>query len=462
MKRRKEVIDCWFDSGSMPYAQYHFPFNLLKDKKVNPSEVDYKKIISKIPFPADFICEGVDQTRGWFYTLLVISTLLGLGPAYKNVISLGLILDKKGEKMSKSKGNVVDPEKIIEKYGADALRWYFFSVNSAGEEKRFNEEDIGIYQRRTLLPLKNSFIFYSNYAYKKNAKIGDLTLLNLWILSRLEETKKKVISYLDRYLVFEAAKEIDKFIDDLSRWYIRRERKVFQKQTPQKRWIQSSIVLRKVLKELVLIMAPFCPFLTEEIWQKIRDKKDEESVHLAFYPLYNSKNFNKKIIDLMEEVRYFATLGLSLRKKSQIKVRQPLKSLTIQNTSSKIKKYPELLELLKDEINVKEIMFDSCLKEEAELDTTLTFELIEEGIVRELIRQIQEQRKNQNFTPKDKIEIQFLVESQQILNVIQKYKKHLQKETSARKITLTKENKKEIFSEILIDKEKIFVNIKKL
>jgi len=436
MKRRKEVIDCWFDSGSMPYAQFHFPFNLIKDKKVDPSKVNYKKLISKIPFPADFICEGVDQTRGWFYTLLVISTLLGLGPSYKNAISLGLVLDKKGEKMSKSKGNMVDPEKVLEKYGADALRWYFFSVNPPGEEKRFNEEDIGIYQRRSLLTLKNSFVFYSNYAYKKNAKTGNLTLLNLWILSRLEETKKKVIDYLEKYLVFEATKEIDNFIDDLSRWYIRRKRKVFQKQEPEKDWVQSSIVLRKVLKELVLIMAPFCPFLTEEIWQKIKDKKDKESVHLASYPNYDSKTFNKKIISLMEEVRYFTNLGLSLRKKTQIKVRQPLKSLTIKNTSSKIKKYPELLALLQDEINVKEIIFNSHLKEEAELDTTLTPDLIEEGIIRELIRQIQEQRKNLGLTPKKKISLNLIIKDKELKETILKNKIKIQEETSIKEIII--------------------------
>ena len=436
MKRRKEVIDCWFDSGSMPYAQFHFPFNLIKDKKVDPSKVNYKKLISKIPFPADFICEGVDQTRGWFYTLLFISTLLGLGPSYKNAISLGLVLDKKGEKMSKSKGNMVDPEKVLEKYGADALRWYFFSVNPPGEEKRFNEEDIGIYQRRSLLTLKNSFVFYSNYAYKKNAKTGNLTLLNLWILSRLEETKKKVIDYLEKYLVFEATKEIDNFIDDLSRWYIRRKRKVFQKQEPEKDWVQSSIVLRKVLKELVLIMAPFCPFLTEEIWQKIKDKKDKESVHLASYPNYDSKTFNKKIISLMEEVRYFTNLGLSLRKKTQIKVRQPLKSLTIKNTSSKIKKYPELLALLQDEINVKEIIFNSHLKEEAELDTTLTPDLIEEGIIRELIRQIQEQRKNLGLTPKKKISLNLIIKDKELKETILKNKIKIQEETSIKEIII--------------------------
>ncbi len=436
IKRRKEVIDCWFDSGSMPYAQFHFPFNLIKDKKVDPSKVNYKKLISKIPFPADFICEGVDQTRGWFYTLLVISTLLGLGPSYKNAISLGLVLDKKGEKMSKSKGNMVDPEKVLEKYGADALRWYFFFVNPPGEEKRFNEEDIGIYQRRSLLTLKNSFVFYSNYAYKKNAKTGNLTLLNLWILSRLEETKKKVIDYLDKYLVFEATKEIDNFIDDLSRWYIRRKRKVFQKQEPEKDWVQSSIVLRKVLKELVLIMAPFCPFLTEEIWQKIKDKKDKESVHLASYPNYDSKTFNKKIISLMEEVRYFTNLGLSLRKKTQIKVRQPLKSLTIKNTSSKIKKYPELLALLQDEINVKEIIFNSHLKEEAELDTTLTPDLIEEGIIRELIRQIQEQRKNLGLTPKKKISLNLIIKDKELKETILKNKIKIQEETSIKEIII--------------------------
>ena len=478
MKRREEVIDCWFDSGSMPYSQRHFPFEQFD----NPN-LSARKMIKKIPFPADYICEAVDQTRGWFYTLLAIATLLGLGPAYKNVISLGLILDEKGEKMSKSKGNVIEPMEIIKKYGIDSLRWYLYTVNRPGEEKRFFETDLLNFQRRFLNTIWNVFLFYQtysersekkgsaepacagrqseagSYAFKGEAKISNLSLLNQWILADLEETKAKVINLLDHYSVFEATKVLDNFLDDLSRWYLRRSRRIFQKPDNQTEWETSSLVLRIVLKELMLLLAPFCPFFSEIIWQKLKEEQDKESVHLADYPKVEKRYQNKQVLILMQEARDLSAKALSLRQKENIKVRQPLKELRIKNYELRGKR--ELLEILKEEINVKEIIFDKDLASDIELETKLTPELIEEGIIREIVRQIQEERKNQGLIPKDKISIILEVTNPKLQLILEKEKDFIKKETGAEELKIQIASQ-EITEGIVIDEEKIWLKIQKI
>jgi len=456
MKRREEVIDGWFDSGSMPYSQWHFPFEQFD----NPN-LPARKMIKRIPFPADYICEAVDQTRGWFYTLLAISTLLDLGPAYKNVISLGLILDEKGEKMSKSKGNVVEPAGIIEKYGMDSLRWYLFTVNRPGEEKRFSETDLLNSERRFLNTIWNVFLFYQTYAFKNETKISNLSLLNQWILANLEETKAKIINLLDHYSIFEATKVLDNFVDDLSRWYLRRSRRIFQKSDRLSEWETSSMVLRIVLQEFSLLLAPFCPFFSEIIWQELKKEQEKESVHLADYPKKERKYQNKKILTLMQEIRDMSANALNLRQKENLKVRQPLKELRIKN--EKLKGQNELLKILKEEINVKDIFFDYNLElgEEIKLDTQLTPELLEEGIIRELVRQVQEERKKQELVPKDKISIILEIHAQKLQLMLEQWKDFIKKETGAEelKIQVTPEELKEGIS---INKEKLRLEIKKV
>jgi len=472
MKRREELLDCWFDSGSMPYAQWHFPFEQFGDHQTSAS-----KMISKIPFPADYICEAVDQTRGWFYTLLAISTLLELGPAYKNVISVGLVLDAKGEKMSKSKGNMVEPIEIIEKYGMDSLRWYLYTVNRPGEEKRFSETDLLNLERRFLNTIWNVFLFYQtysersekkgsaeqseagSYAFKGETKIANFSLLNQWILADLEETKAKIINLLDHYSVFEATKVLDNFVDDLSRWYLRRSRRIFQKPDNQIEWETSSLVLRMVLKELMLLLAPFCPFFSEIIWRELKEEQDKESVHLADYPKRERKYQNKQILTLMQEIRDLSAKALNLRQKGNIKVRQPLKELRIKNYE--LRGQRGLLEILKEEINVKETTFDKDLASDIELDTKLTPELIEEGIIRELVRQVQEERKNQELVPKDKISIALEVHAQKLQLMLEPWKDFIKKETGAEELKI-QVNPKESKEEISINAEKLRLEIKKV
>jgi len=446
MSRREEVLDCWFDSGSMPYGQYHFPFNQFKD-----GHLPLKWMIKKIPFPADYICEAMDQTRGWFYTLLAISTLLGLGPSYKNVISLGLILDSKGEKMSKSKGNVVEPERIIDRYGADSLRWYFYTLNAPGEEKRFSEIDLVNFQRRFLNTLWNVFIFYKTYAYKESDEITQLSLLDQWILADLEDTKNKVINFLDKYLVFEATKVLDSFVDDLSRWYLRRSRHIFQKPDNETQWHNSSFVLKRVLKELMLLLAPFCPFFTETIWQELKDKTDKESIHLADYPKLNNQYQNKVLLKEMAEIRNIAAQALSIRQQANIKVRQPLKTLILKDV--KLAARLELLHILEDEINVKEVIIDNSLTDDIKLDTSLTPDLVNEGIIRDFIRQIQDNRKTQGLVPKDRINIIAIVLNTEIKSVLENWQDKIKQETGARQLEIEVDNNQ---------KEQIKVNLRKI
>ncbi len=422
MERVKDVVDVWFDSGAMPFAQAHWPFE--KNKKIdfkNPEAANYK-----FEYPADFVCEGIDQTRGWFYTLHAVGALLGKGEAYKNVISLGHVLDEKGEKMSKSRGNVVEPAAIIEKYGADALRWYFFTINPPGESKLFAARDVEERLRRFVLTLSNVLVFYRTYSSENpKLKIQSLKLgsLDRWILSRLNQTVKTVGKNLDKYEITQAARTVDGFVDDLSRWWLRRSRQRFSGAGGE----TASAVLKFILEEAAKLVAPFTPFLAEYIWSESGGK---ESVHLQDYPKASIKMIDAELEKRMDSARKIAAEGLALRAAAGIKVRQPLASLKIRD--EKIKNETELIDLIKDELNVKEIIFDKRLGSALELDTKITAALKEDGLIRELARQIQGMRKDAGLTPKDAIKIYFAATDKNLEAVIQKRAGELKNETGAR------------------------------
>ncbi|MFC1789682.1 class I tRNA ligase family protein, partial [Patescibacteria group bacterium] len=407
-ERTPEVIDCWFDSGSMPFAQAHWPFTQAQNLKLKTQKPKSPEL-----FPADYISEAIDQTRGWFYTLLAISTLLGLESSYKNVISLGHVLDEKGEKMSKSKGNAVDPWEIIEKYGIDTIRWYFYTINQPGEPKVFSEKDVDSTLKRFILTFWNCYMFLETYGNNKkfksdNLKSKNLKLLDKWIISRLNELTKEVTDCLERYDITSAARLLEKFvIEDLSLWYIRRSRRRFQKPKNKTELKTASAVLGSVIFNLSKLSAPFIPFFTDEIYRKIKGEKPKtrNSVHLEDWPKANKRLINKNLIRKMESLRKIITLALAERAKAKIKVRQPLKELRIK--SNELKGQKDLLGLLKEEINIKEIVFDGKIKEKVKLDTEITTELKEEGTAREVIRNIQEMRKKANFKPKDNILVKF-------------------------------------------------------
>lgn len=453
MERVPEVIDCWFDAGSMPFAQYHYPF-------------ENKKLINqKKQFPADFISEGVDQTRGWFYTLLAISTLLNKGPCYKNVISLGHILDEKGEKMSKSKGNVVDPLYVAEKYGIDAVRWYFYTISQPGDPKLFSEKDVEEKLKKFIMTFWNCFSFFAIYIASdrfktKLQKPKSKNILDRWIISRLNELILEVTDLLNKYDITSASRLIENFvINNLSLWYIRRSRKRFQKPETEKELKEASEVLGFVLLTLSKITAPFIPFLSEEVYKNIQDlkigTKNVRSVHLDDWPKADKKLINKNLNKKMEKVRKIVALALAERSKAKIKTRQSLNELTITDYDLKNKK--DLLDLIKKEVNVKKISFGKSLK----LNTKITSELKEEGILREILRNLQQMRKEAGFTPRDVISIQFNGGSH-ITELLLKNKEKIIKGTRAKDLKSGKGGKFKIKKEVNIEGEKLQLSIKKI
>ena len=443
--RTKEVMDVWFDSGAMPFAQDHYPFE-------NKDWVDGKG------YPADFISEAIDQTRGWFYTLHAVGILMGRGKAYKNVICLGHLLDAKGKKMSKSLGNVVDPWNAMDKYGVDTLRLWMYSINQPGESKNFDEKTVLELQRQVFGLLYNILAFYELYRDKnleKNNQPNSENILDVWILARFDELVKLSTENLDNYKLLEPTRAIRDFIGDLSTWYLRRSRdriKDGDKEAKQ--------TLYFVLKNLSKIMAPFAPFAAEDIWIKLKNESDVESVHLAQWPtLYSSlftslfSKFGSKKLSITEEmnkVREIVTLGLEARQKAGIKVRQPLSKIEIKDLSL-AQKYSELI---KDELNIKELIENKNITTEVVLDTEITEELRQEGSYRELVRAIQDMRKKMGLTPSDIISV-FIDVNEEGKKLIQKFEIDLLKVITASKLEFVENEGEEIKVDELVFKVKI-------
>jgi len=446
LERVKEVIDVWFDSGAMPFAQYHWPFenSTLKSKKLKPPKL----------FPADFICEGMDQTRGWFYSLLAISTLLGFGTPYKNVITIGIVLDEKGEKMSKSKGNVVDPFLMMEKYGADTLRWYFYTINQPWEEKRFSEKDVFEKLKNFILTLYNCFVFYKTYSQGKiNLKNPSLkNVLDRWIVSRLEKLILEVTQELENLSLTSAARKIENFvIEDLSLWYIRRSRRRFQDPKNKKELTEAQKTLGFVLIELSKILAPFLPFLAEKIYQEIL--KTKKSVHLEEWPKANLKLINENLEKEMERARKVVTEILRKRQEMKIKVRQPLKKAILSEKFS-----DEISELIKEETNIKEILFG----ERFEIDFEIDEKLKEEGIFNEILRNFQEMRKKKKLLPKDKVKVK-VFGNENLISIVKKYQKEIERKAKVKEIQFLKLKKiPKSFEKIVVENFEIYLKMEKI
>jgi len=416
MKRIPEVADVWFDSGAMPFAQYHFPFEHKKD----------------LPFPADYISEGIDQTRGWFYTLLAVSVLLGKGTPFKNVISLGLVLDKNGQKMSKSKGNVVSPWDVMQKYGADVIRWYFYVVNPPGEPKKFDELDLQKVSRQFFSLVYNSYVFFDLYADKEviHKKVTQeiKNILDVWVIERMNETVSKVTIHMEAYEVGDAARVIESFVDDLSRWYIRRSRRRLQKPESKGDYETVSYVLGTTLLTLSKLIAPFAPFFSEAIYKSLPGKR--ASVHCEEWPEIDHKE-NAALIEGMAEVRRVASIALAERAKSAIKVRQPLASITVK--SKLLEGKTELLSILMDEVNIKNVLFNTSMEEEVILDINVTHELKEEGWMRELQRAVQDLRQDAKFSPKDEI-VLYIETGEEISHIVRAKQAQFMKEVNAKEL----------------------------
>ena len=394
MKRTSGVFDCWFESGSMPYAQWHYPF-------------ENKDLVEKT-FPADFIAEGLDQTRGWFYTLHVLATSLtlndiGLGenkPAFKNVIVNGLILDDKGRKLSKKLKNYPDPKDIFDKYGADALRFFLLSSTSIGEDYRFSEDRVKEVWRKVISSIENCVAFYETYK-KDCGEIKSSNILDKWIISKTEKLNEEIIKLMNQYELTKASRLFYDYLDDLSNWYIRRSRKRFQE--------EASATLKYSLLKLSKLIAPFCPLIAEDMFLKLDNSL--ESIHLCDYPLVDKEKIDEEIEKQMQEGRDIVNIVLAERSKNNIKVRQPLSKVKIKKQINE-----SVLDLIKEEINVKEIIVDSSINEEVELDIEITPELKEEGLIRDIVRHIQQMRKEKGFVPKDRIIVHY--ENSEFLDMI--------------------------------------------
>jgi isoleucyl-tRNA synthetase len=386
MKRVLEVFDCWFESGSMPFAQFHYPFE-------NETEFLERN------FPADFIAEAVDQTRGWFYNMLALSVGLFEKTAFKNVITTGLILAEDGRKMSKKLKNYPDLSGVVQKYGADSLRYYLVSSPVvAGEELRFSEKGVDEVYKKIIVRLQNVVSFYELYPTDKkfDQKNPEMCVLDQWILARLSGIVSEVERGMAEYQLDRATRPFMLFVDDFSTWYLRRSRdRLKGKDGEEKLANEARATLRFVLLEFSKVLAPFMPFLAEEVYRRIGGEM--ESVHLEKFPTVESFCFSKDVLTQIQEVRDIVTLGLEARIKAGIKVKQPLASLS----TKKIKLEGELANLVGDEVNVREIIFIETISEEVELDTEITPELREEGLAREFIRSVQEIRKEKDLSPVD-------------------------------------------------------------
>lgn len=507
MHRVPEVIDCWFDSGSMPFAQHHYPFE-NKDK-------------FEAQFPADFISEAVDQTRGWFYSLLAISTLLFNKAPYKNVIVLGHVQDENGQKMSKSKGNSVNPMEALNKYGADAIRWYFYSNSALWLPNRWHEKAVMEGQRKFLSTLWNTYSFFVLYANidnfdatKYNLKDCKLTVMDRWLLSKLNTVIKTTDENLANYKIQDTTRVLNEFVDQMSNWYVRRSRERFWTEDMTEDKIAAYMTLYTALVEFSKAAAPMVPFITEEIYQnlvKSNDAEAPESIHLCSYPVCDESFIDEDLEKNMEEVLVAVTLGRAARNDAAIKNRQPLakmyiageneiadmykdiiteelnvKSLEFTNDASQFvtytfkpqlkllgKKYGKRIGEIRNnlaaldgsaakkeldasgvlklslsdgdiELTAEELLIDTAKAEgfisatennvTVVLDTTLTPELVEEGMVREVVSKVQSMRKDSDFNVTDHI-VLGIADNERVQEIVRKNAESIMTDVLADEIT---------------------------
>ena len=434
MSRIPEVMDCWFDSGAMPFAQSHYPFE-------NP-DMERDGL-----FPADYICEAVDQTRGWFYSLHALSTLLKGEPSYRNVICLGLILDERGRKMSKRVGNVVEPLPLLDEHGADALRWYLFTASQPGEARRFSSRLVNQTLRQVLLTLWNIYSFFTGYAAidkfdpsQKPEGWKPENELDRWVLSELNELVAEVDRCMENYDPTNAGRRIQEFVDRLSNWYVRRSRRRFWRSEEGDADKQSGYVtLHSCLVTVAKLMAPLAPFVAEEIYQNLVcsvESESADSVHLADYPVADESLVDDDLMEATRLAMRISSMGRAARSKSGLKVRQPLASAAIRTRTPSERGFvaqvrPQIL----DELNIKDIelldddspIYQQALEQAGDapeatvsvghytasleagylvaVNGEITAELAEEGLAREMVHRIQGLRRSANFEVTDHIEI---------------------------------------------------------
>lgn len=413
-----EVLDCWFESGSMPFASIHYPF---ENKKRFESE-----------FPADFIAEGIDQTRGWFRSLLMLSvSLFGKSP-YKNVVVNGTVLAEDGQKMSKRLANYPDPTVIMDKYGADAMRFYLMGSPAVrAEDLRFSEKGVEEILKKIEMTLWNSYSFFAMYAALDNFQpTGNLQTsgqLDLWLLSITNKLIVKVTKALDRYDLSLAARLLTDYVDELSNWYIRRSRKRFWKSENDTDKASAYETLYFALNSYIKLLAPFMPFVAEKIYQGLVlnvDERAPESIHLSSWPTAERKFIDKELEENMARTRDIVNAGLSLRAAAGIKVRQPLSKISYSGPVLD----DEYLQIIAEEVNVKNVENDPKLGE-ITLDTEISEELAAEGVARDFVRFVQDARKKADFNIEDRIATAWQTEDKQVSNALIAHQEYIMKET---------------------------------
>ncbi len=446
--RVHEVLDCWFESGSMPYGQMHYPFE--------------NKERFEAGFPAEFIAEGQDQTRGWFYTLHVLATALTSGkkpaipvkksqPAFKNVIVNGIVLAEDGKKMSKRLKNYPEPEIVLEKYGADAMRYYLVS-SPVMEAENLNFSEIGVREayNKIVNILLNVVEFYKMYESASAPSVNNKNILDKWILAKLHVLIKDVTKGMDDYKLVMASRPILDFIADLSQWYLRRSRDRFKGDDEADK--QAALMtLREVLLTLSKLMAPFTPFIAEKIYLNLAGEK--ESVHLEDWPKADEKLINEKVLSEMATARRIVEIGLALRAAKGVKVRQPLSVLLAAGCELS----NELRQIVADELNVKKVEMNKKGSElKVELDVEITPDLKKEGLVREIIRTINQKRKEAGLTIQDKIVVKYRTDNKLLSEVFEEFGEEIKKSVLAEKL---EEGEGE---EAMVDGKKIGLKIEKI
>ena len=474
MTRIPEVIDCWFDSGSMPFAQSHYPF-------------DGEEALQDGKFPADYICEAVDQTRGWFYTLHALSTLVKGGPSYKNVICLGLILDARGRKMSKSTGNVVDPWSVLDKHGADATRWYLYTSAQPGDSRRFSEDLVGDTVRRFLLTLWNVYSFFTTYAQVDKFHPDQIppdwkpqSELDRWLMSELDILIGQVDANLEQYNPTDAGRRIQEFVDRLSNWYVRRSRRRFWRSEEDSDKLSGYATLYTCLSTLCKLMAPFTPFIADEMYQNLVrsvDSEAPESVHLADFPEASGQAVDQELMDATRLAMRVSSMGRGARSRAGIKVRQPLAGVLVKSGRAGEDRWlPTVEDQILDELNVKELRYgDAELADELHrkaleaagvpgdeashpstssgqaveaivqvdgywasleggymvaIDSSITPELAAEGLAREFVHRIQNLRRSAGLEITDRIAA-YYQGPDQIRDMLQVHGDYVREETLA-------------------------------
>jgi len=446
MHRVEDVCDVWFDSGCMPFAQWHYPFE-------NKEMID-----SGQQFPGDYISEAIDQTRGWFYTLHAVGILLDKGLVYKNCICLGHLLDAKGKKMSKSIGNVVEPMEQIDKYGADALRWWMYTVNQPGESKNYDERDIDTIVKKVFNILWNVKTFYqmyeSKYGTSKDGAKASENVLDRWILARLNSLVADSTKWLDGYKVTEPARAIADFINDLSTWYVRRSRDRFKSEDEKVR-AEAMVTLQTCLIETTKLMAPFTPFIAEHIYKEVGGQK--ESVHLEDWPVADEKLIDSELLKNMEQTRSVVSEALKQREETKMAVKQPLAKAMVRGMKPL---EDNLVDLIKAEVNIKAVEFEEGGEFAVELDTELTPELKREGFVREIVRKVNGLRKEAGLTIEDSIELYLVSDADQVKLTLEEHQDKIISGTLAKEL---KEERVEVECsiEIKLDDQPVWVGIKK-